>query len=167
MTIGCVRMMSITTPASKRDRSYVHTTGSWYLAGGRFQNGTLTTSGSAKLYGTNTQSLLSNVVLNGTLDLTGWNEKTQTYANIANVYVEKGITLNTPAESSRACAIANVGVDRLAPDKLAATLLERYKIWTVAIDSPSAGVRGVRITPNLFTTTADLDTLVRALRELA
>jgi selenocysteine lyase/cysteine desulfurase len=79
----------------------------------------------------------------------------------------KGITLNTPAESSRACAIANVGVDRLAPDELAATLLERYKIWTVAIDSPSAGVRGVRITPNLFTTTAELDTLVRALRELA
>lgn len=79
----------------------------------------------------------------------------------------KGITLNTPAGSSRACAIANVGVDRLAPAELASTLLGRYKIWTVAIDSPSAGVRGVRITPNLFTTTAELDTLVRALRELA
>lgn len=79
----------------------------------------------------------------------------------------KGITLNTPAESARACAIANVGVDRLPPAELASTLLDRYQIWTVAIDAPQAGVRGVRITPNLFTTTAELDTLVRALRELA
>ena len=79
----------------------------------------------------------------------------------------KGITLNTPDESSRACAIANVGVDRLAPAELAAALLERYKIWTVAIDAPQAGVRGIRITPNLFTTTAELDRLVRALKELA
>jgi len=35
----------------------------------------------------------------------------------------------------------------------------------VAIDS--AGVRGVRITPNVFTATAELDILVRALRALA
>jgi selenocysteine lyase/cysteine desulfurase len=79
----------------------------------------------------------------------------------------KGVTVNTPAESYRACAIANVGVDRLAPADLAHTLLERYRIWTVAIDAPQAGVRGVRITPNLFTTTAELDTLVLALKELA
>ena len=79
----------------------------------------------------------------------------------------KGITLNTPAESYRACAIANVAVDKLAPAELATTLLERYKIWTVAIDAPQAGVRGVRITPNLFTTTAELDTLVQALKALA
>jgi selenocysteine lyase/cysteine desulfurase len=75
--------------------------------------------------------------------------------------------VKTPAESYRACAIANVGVDRLAPADLAHTLLERYRIWTVAIDAPQAGVRGVRITPNLFTTTAELDTLVLALKELA
>jgi selenocysteine lyase/cysteine desulfurase len=76
-----------------------------------------------------------------------------------------GITLNTPSDPARSCAIANVGVAGLEPAALARTLLERFRIWTVAIDS--AGVRGVRITPNGFTSTAELDTLVGALRALA
>ena len=78
-----------------------------------------------------------------------------------------GITLNTPAQSQRACAIANVAVDRLKPGDLAKVLLEKYRIWTVAIDSAAAGVHGIRVTPNLFTTTAELDALVAALGQLA
>lgn len=78
-----------------------------------------------------------------------------------------GITLNTPAASDRACAIANVGIDGRAPAEVARELLDRYRIWTVAIDAPAAGVQGVRITPHLFTTTSDLDVLVGALRDLA
>jgi len=76
-----------------------------------------------------------------------------------------GITLNTPSDPARSCAIANVGVAGHAPAELAAALLDRYRIWTVAIDG--AGVHGVRVTPHLFTSTADLDALVRALREMA
>ena len=76
-----------------------------------------------------------------------------------------GITLNTPSDPARSCAIANVGVVGREPAALAEALFERYRIWTVAIDG--AGVRGVRITPHLFTSTADLDALVRGLRELA
>jgi selenocysteine lyase/cysteine desulfurase len=79
----------------------------------------------------------------------------------------KGITMNTPAESYRACAIANVGVDRLAPADVVQTLLEKHKIWTVAIDAPQANVRGVRVTPNIYTTTTELDALVGALKEMA
>ena len=45
------------------------------------------------------------------------------------------------------------------------TLLKRYRIWTVAIDY--ANVRGVRISPNVYTTTEELDVLVKALKELA
>jgi len=81
------------------------------------------------------------------------------------VRAHPGITLNTPADPQRSCAIANVGVATMEPAALARTLLERYRIWTVAIDS--AGVRGARVTPHLFTTTAELDTLVRALKTLA
>lgn len=76
-----------------------------------------------------------------------------------------GVVLNTPADPRRSCAIANVGVRAMKPQELAQTLLEKYRIWTVAIDT--ANVHGVRITPHLFTTTAELDTLVRALKELA
>ena len=76
-----------------------------------------------------------------------------------------GITLNTPSDPARSCAIANVGVGGLTPAELARALFERFRIWTVAIDS--AGVRGVRVTPGPFTTTGELDALVRALLTLA
>ncbi|MGH7532522.1 MAG: aminotransferase class V-fold PLP-dependent enzyme, partial [Gemmatimonadales bacterium] len=76
-----------------------------------------------------------------------------------------GIVVSTPTDPARSCAIANVGVTKLTPAELATALFERYKVWTVAIDS--AGVRGTRVTPQVFTSTAELDVLVRALKELA
>ncbi len=75
------------------------------------------------------------------------------------------IYFNTPSDPARTGAIANVGITGLEPAALGAALLDRYRIWTVAIDS--AGVRGVRVTPHLFTSTGELDSLVRAMRELA
>ncbi|HUQ80047.1 MAG TPA: aminotransferase class V-fold PLP-dependent enzyme [Gemmatimonadaceae bacterium] len=77
------------------------------------------------------------------------------------------IVLHTPSDAKRTCAIANVGVAGMKPADLAKTLLDRYKVWTVAIDSEAANVHGVRVTPQLFTTPAELDVLVRALKELA
>jgi selenocysteine lyase/cysteine desulfurase len=74
------------------------------------------------------------------------------------------VVLNTPAEESRSCGIANVGIKGMKPALLAETLLKKYKIFTVAIDY--ANVQGCRITPNLYTTTKELDVLVEALREL-
>ncbi len=75
------------------------------------------------------------------------------------------IVLNTPAEPDRACAIANVGVEGIERKRLAEQLLDDYGIWTVAIDRP--GVRGCRITPNIYTTCAELDVFIAALTELA
>lgn len=74
------------------------------------------------------------------------------------------IILNTPKARHRSCAIANVGVKGIKPRDLARTLLDKYRIWTVAIDT--AGVHGCRITPNIFTTTKELDTFVAALKDL-
>ncbi len=75
------------------------------------------------------------------------------------------IYFNTPSDPARTGAIANVGITGLEPAALGAALLDRYRIWTVAIDA--AGVRGVRVTPHLFTSADELDSLVRAMRELA
>jgi len=77
----------------------------------------------------------------------------------------KNIVVNTPAESSRAAGIANVSVTTMPPAMLAKTLLEKHRIWTVAIDRE--GVQGVRITPHLYTSPAELDVLVGALRAIA
>jgi selenocysteine lyase/cysteine desulfurase len=75
------------------------------------------------------------------------------------------VLVNTPTDPRRSCAIANVGVRGMPPADLAKTLFERYKVFTVAIDT--ANVHGVRVTPQLFTTPKELDVLVRALKELA
>ena len=75
------------------------------------------------------------------------------------------IVLNTPNDPKRSCAIANVGIEGMKPADLAKTLFEKYKVWTVAIDT--ANVHGVRVTPQVFTNPKELDVFVRALRELA
>ena len=77
----------------------------------------------------------------------------------------KNVIVNTPADPSRCCGIANVGIAGMKPADLAKILLEKYKIWTVAIDV--ANVHGCRITPNIYTTPKELDSFVMALIELA
>jgi selenocysteine lyase/cysteine desulfurase len=74
------------------------------------------------------------------------------------------VILNTPADPVRSCGIANVGVKTLKPSELGDILFKKYKIYTAPIDG--AGVHGCRITPNVYTTIADLDVLVKALKEL-
>jgi selenocysteine lyase/cysteine desulfurase len=75
------------------------------------------------------------------------------------------IILNTPIDANRSCAIANVGIKNMAPAVMAETLLKKYKIWTVAISY--ANVHGCRITPNVYTTTKELDQFVSALNEMS
>jgi selenocysteine lyase/cysteine desulfurase len=74
------------------------------------------------------------------------------------------VYLNTP-RGNRACGIANVGVTGVAPAALATALFDTYNIYTVAIDT--GPVKGARVTPHLYTTTSELDVLVKALGELA
>jgi selenocysteine lyase/cysteine desulfurase len=74
------------------------------------------------------------------------------------------VYLNTP-KGTRACGIANVGITGMTPGDLATALFDRYKIYTVAIDT--VPVKGTRVTPHLYTTTAELDAFVKALGELA
>jgi len=77
----------------------------------------------------------------------------------------KGIVVNTPGAMERSCATANAGIDGIAPAELAKMLFDRYRVFTVAIDG--AGVRGVRVTPQLFTTIRELDVLVDAMKAIA
>ena len=77
----------------------------------------------------------------------------------------KKVTLFTPADPARSCAIANVGIDGVVSTDLAKTLLDKYHIWCNGINN--AGVTGVRITPHVFIKPAELDVLVKAIREIA
>jgi len=78
-----------------------------------------------------------------------------------------GAIMNTPSDAARACAIANVGVKGVKATDLAQRLLDKYRIFTNAVDNDAAGIHGVRVTPNIFIMPSELDTLVNAIREIA
>jgi len=75
------------------------------------------------------------------------------------------IVINTSFDDSRSCGIGNVGVANMKPEILSKRLYDEFKIFTVAIDY--ANVKGCRITPNVFTTTNELDSFIKAMKSLA
>lgn len=77
------------------------------------------------------------------------------------------VQMFSPSAPERTCAIATFGIDGMAPKDVAEQLLARHRISTIAIDRPEAAVRGVRVTPHVYTTTDELDALVAAIRALA
>ena len=77
---------------------------------------------------------------------------------------QKGIIINTPEAHERSCGIANIGIEGIAPAALAEKLMKDHKIWTVAIDS--AGVKGCRITPNVYTSTDELEQFIKAIETI-
>ena len=85
-----------------------------------------------------------------------WTDKVRSNPNII---------LNTPRSDQRACGIANVAVKNLEPNALMEKLFNDYRIYVAPISRP--GVKGCRVTPNIYTTPRELDQLVRALHELA
>ena len=126
-----------------------------------------------KLNHTGTHPVHTDLAINQAIDFheaIGIARKEARLRHLQNYWVSKvrgmrNIVLNTPADPTRSCAIANVGVAGIAPGDLMKILMEKYRIWTVAIDG--AGVRGVRVTPHLFTSPTELDAFVKALGALA
>lgn len=76
-----------------------------------------------------------------------------------------GVSLNTPWERERSSAIANLAVDGISPNELADYFYDEHRIFTVAINRRA--VKGVRITPHLYTRLEDLGKLVAAVRQAA
>jgi selenocysteine lyase/cysteine desulfurase len=75
-----------------------------------------------------------------------------------------GISFNQPKSSHLSCAIASLSVEGRKPEEVAGELFNKYKIHTVAINWEN--IHGVRVTPNVYTSTKDLDKLVNAVRKL-
>ena len=75
------------------------------------------------------------------------------------------VKVNTPKEMERHGAIGNVGIAGMEPSELSKRLMEEHHIWTVAIKR--VNVEGIRVTPNVYTTTEELDAFVKAIRVLS
>ena len=78
----------------------------------------------------------------------------------------KNIILNTPLGEGQSYGIANVGVKKLHPSELADKLFDDHNIFTVPIDD-DRGIRGVRVSPNLYSTTEDIDKFIEAMLTIA
>jgi selenocysteine lyase/cysteine desulfurase len=126
-----------------------------------------------RLNHTGTHPVHTDLTINDSIDyyeMIGAERKEARLRYLQNYWTEKvsnipRIILNTPTEANRSCAIANVGIEGIAPADLAKRLLKEHQIFTVAIDY--ANIRGCRICPNLYTTTKELDMFISALKTLA
>ena len=78
----------------------------------------------------------------------------------------KNIILNTPLGEGQSYGIANVGVKNLHPSELADKLFDDHNIFTVPIDD-DRGIRGVRVSPNLYSTVEDIDKFIEAMLTIA
>ena len=78
----------------------------------------------------------------------------------------KNIILNTPLGKGKSYGIANVGVKNLHPSELADKLFDDHNIFTVPIDD-DRGIRGVRVSPNLYSTVEDIDKFIEAMLTIA
>lgn len=77
-----------------------------------------------------------------------------------------GVNILTPwNDDARNSAIANVAVQGYTPDTLAEKLMKEFNIFTVAINHPV--VKGVRITPHLFTSMDEIRSLVQAIQNIS
>jgi selenocysteine lyase/cysteine desulfurase len=75
------------------------------------------------------------------------------------------VKLNTSMKKGFGCAIGSVAIEGKKPGELDTFLLDKYKIHTVGIEWEN--IKGVRITPNVYTTTKNLDLLVEGITAFA
>jgi len=99
----------------------------------------------------------------------GMERKTKRLHYRKNYWAERvrempGVDVRTSLKPEWACAIALLHVDGKTPGEVTNYLFKKHKIHTVGINWEN--IHGVRITPNVYTTTRDLDRLVHAVQEL-
>lgn len=75
------------------------------------------------------------------------------------------VKIGTSLNPQFSCAIALLQIEGKTPQEVQQFLFNSFKIHTVAINWEN--IHGVRITPNVYTRTEDLDRLVRAITDLS
>ena len=75
----------------------------------------------------------------------------------------KGVRILTPYDPQQSCGLANFSVEGVDHGKLSAHLWEKYRIICTPIAHEE--FKGIRITPNVYTTLADIDTFCDAVEK--
>lgn len=99
-------------------------------------------------------------------DMIGSERKEKRLHYLKNYWIEKvkdvpGIQINTSLHPKWGCAIGNVGIEGHKAGELDSFLMDKYKIHCVGIEWEN--IHGIRVTPNVYTTTKNLDRLVEGI----
>jgi selenocysteine lyase/cysteine desulfurase len=103
-------------------------------------------------------------------DMIGAERKEQRLLYLKNYWMNKvanvpKVKLGTSMKTGYGCAIGLVAIDGRKPAELDAYLYTNHKIHTVGIEWEN--IHGVRVTPNVYTTIKNLDTLVEGIEKFA
>ncbi len=75
------------------------------------------------------------------------------------------VRLATNLDPAHSCGLATVGIDGVEPGKIASQLWDKYRLIVTPIVHEE--FRGVRVTPNVYTTLEEVDTFASAMEEIA
>ncbi len=103
-------------------------------------------------------------------DMIGGKRKEERLLYLKNYWMEKvkdvpKVQLHTSLKKEFGCAIGMVSVTGKTPAELESYLWNNYKIHTVAIVWEN--ISGIRVTPNVYTSTKNLDRLVEGITKFA
>lgn len=103
-------------------------------------------------------------------EMIGSERKEKRLHYLKNYWIEKvkhlpGIKINTSLHPKWGCAIGNIGFEGRKPSDLDSFLLDKYRIHVVGIEWEN--IKGIRVTPNVYTTTKNLDVLVEGIVEFS
>jgi selenocysteine lyase/cysteine desulfurase len=103
-------------------------------------------------------------------EMIGSKRKEERLLYLKNYWMEKvqdvkNVSLCTSQKPGFGCAIGLIYIEGKKPAELENFLFDKYKIHTVAIDWEN--IHGVRITPNVYTSTKNLDVLVDGIKTFA
>jgi selenocysteine lyase/cysteine desulfurase len=103
-------------------------------------------------------------------DMIGAKRKEQRLFYLKNYWMSKvkdipKVKLGTSMKQGFGCAIGIVSVEGKKPSELDAFLFDKYKIHAVGIEWEN--IRGVRVTPNVYTSLKNLDLLAEAIENFA
>lgn len=120
-----------------------------------------------------TRSFASEMAIGTAIDfhnLIGAKRKEARLRFLKDYWAEKAVKLPksklvTSFKPQYSCGIANIGFEGWQAQQVEARLFDRFKIHTVSIVHEQ--INGIRITPNVYTNTQDLDFLVKGLTEIS
>lgn len=103
-------------------------------------------------------------------EMIGSERKEKRLHYLKNYWMEKvkdipKVKLNTSLHPKWGCAIGNIAIEGKKPGELDSFLYDKYKIHVVGIEWEN--IKGVRITPSVYTTIENLDLLVEGITKFA